>query len=433
MQGGADLATTESLRFGPFLLRPGARVLELDGQRVPLGGRAFDILTTLIERAGEVVSQKDLYERVWPGLNVNEASLRVQIRALRVALGAGDGDVTYVSNIPARGYCFVAPVSGGPPAPPPAEAPPPPIAPQTNLPRPVDAFVGRQSEIADLDERFFTQRLITLVGPGGNGKSRLAVELGWRLCERFPDGVSLLGQTLQYDPNSIEALHLLISYDLYQKQPDKLLARLKTQIARTPTNSGFYDLLAQLQIQNKNLDEAAVTAQKAIELNSDDGEAVMLFARIQVQRGQVANAIGAWEQWRNAHPNDAGALALLGILEESRGNLAVAESYYKKCLQMRPQQPIAANNLAYRMLQNGENVDVALTLAQTARQGMPNSTSAADTLAWAYYYKGTYGFARDLLKLGKCPPCYKRSCYRFFRTAVSRVLAAGPALRSMYA
>ena len=51
--------------------------------------------------------------------------------------------------------------------------------------------------------------------------------------KRFPDGVSLLGQTLQYDPNSIEALHLLISYDLYQKQPDKLLARLKTQIART--------------------------------------------------------------------------------------------------------------------------------------------------------------------------------------------------------
>jgi DNA-binding winged helix-turn-helix (wHTH) protein len=189
VQGGADFATTESLRFGPFLLRPGARVLELDGQRVPLGGRAFDILTTLVERAGEVVSQKDLYERVWPGLNVNEASLRVQIRALRVALGAGDGAVTYVSNIPARGYCFVAPVSGGPPAAPPAEASPPPIAPQTNLPRPVDAFVGRQSELADLDERFFTQRLITLVGPGGNGKSRLAVELGWRLCERFSDGV----------------------------------------------------------------------------------------------------------------------------------------------------------------------------------------------------------------------------------------------------
>jgi Tfp pilus assembly protein PilF len=50
------------------------------------------------------------------------------------------------------------------------------------------------------------------------------------------------------------------------------------------------------------------------------------------------------------------------------------------------------------MLENGENPDVALTLAQTARQAMPNSTSSADTLAWAYYYKGTYGFARDLLE-----------------------------------
>jgi Tfp pilus assembly protein PilF len=50
------------------------------------------------------------------------------------------------------------------------------------------------------------------------------------------------------------------------------------------------------------------------------------------------------------------------------------------------------------MLENGENVDVALTLAQTARRGMPNSQNSADTLAWAYYYKGTYGFARDLLE-----------------------------------
>jgi Tfp pilus assembly protein PilF len=50
------------------------------------------------------------------------------------------------------------------------------------------------------------------------------------------------------------------------------------------------------------------------------------------------------------------------------------------------------------MLQNGENVDVAFSLAQTARRGMPNSPHSADTLAWAYYYKGVYGPARDLLE-----------------------------------
>ena len=52
---------------------------------------------------------------------------------------------------------------------------------------------------------------------------------------------------------------------------------------------------------------------------------------------------------------------------------------------------MAANNLAYLMLENGENVDVALTMAQTARRAMPDSPNSADTLAWAYYYKGTYG------------------------------------------
>jgi Flp pilus assembly protein TadD len=124
----------------------------------------------------------------------------------------------------------------------------------------------------------------------------------------------------------------------------------------------------------------------------------MLFAQIQVQRGQTANAIGAWEQWSNAHPNDAGVIAILGTLEESRGDVGKAEAYYKKSLQIQPQQPLAANNLAYRMLLNGENVDVALSLAQTARRAMPSSPNTADTLAWAYYHKGTYSFARDLLE-----------------------------------
>jgi Tfp pilus assembly protein PilF len=216
--------------------------------------------------------------------------------------------------------------------------------------------------------------------------------------KRFPEGVVLLEEALQYDPNSFQALRLLVSYDLYNKQPDKALARLNAQIEKSPNNSSFYDLLAQLQIQDKNLDQAAATAQKAIQLNSGDGEAVMLFAQIEVQRGQTTTAIGVWEQWSAAHPNDAGALAILGTLEESRGDLGKAEAYYRKSLQIQPQQPIAANNLAYRMLLNGENPDVALTLAQTARQGMPNSPNSADTLAWAYYYKGTYAFARDLLE-----------------------------------
>ena len=170
------------------------------------------------------------------------------------------------------------------------------------------------------------------------------------------------------------------------------------RLRRARRNSGFYDLLARLQIQNKNFNAAVAAAQKAMELNPNDGEAVSLYASLQVQRGQAGNAIGAWEQWSKAHPGSAGGFVILGMLEESRGNTRKAEEDYKKALQAQSDQPIASNNLAYLMLQNGENVDVALSLAQTARRVMPNSPNSADTLAWAYYYKGTYGLARDLLE-----------------------------------
>jgi len=216
--------------------------------------------------------------------------------------------------------------------------------------------------------------------------------------KKYPEGAALLEQALQYDPDSVPALRALVGYDLLRKQPDLALARLNAQIAKSPKDSTLYDLLAQFQIQSKNLDQASATAQRAMQINPDDGDAVALYAQLQVERGQTVNAVSAWEQFSQAHPGNASALAVLGVLEESRGDMHKADAYYRKALQIQPRQPVAANNLAYRMLEDGENVDVALTLAQTARQAMPNSTTTADTLAWAYYRNGTYGFARDLLE-----------------------------------
>jgi Flp pilus assembly protein TadD len=216
--------------------------------------------------------------------------------------------------------------------------------------------------------------------------------------KRFAEGAVLLEHALQYNPNSVDAMRLLIDYDVYRHEPEKALARLNAQIQKSPKNGCLLDLLAQLQVQNNQIDQAAATAQKATQLNSSDGEAVMLLAQIAIQRGETANAIATWMQWSKTHPEDAGALAVLGTLEESRGNLETAEADYKKSLQIQPLQPIAANNLAYRMLISGEMPEIALTLAQTARLGMPDSPNTADTLAWAYYYNGTYQFARDLLE-----------------------------------
>jgi cellulose synthase operon protein C len=89
---------------------------------------------------------------------------------------------------------------------------------------------------------------------------------------------------------------------------------------------------------------------------------------------------------------------LLAELEDSRGNWQKAQEYYQKAVQVRPDYPPAANNLAFLMLEHGLNTDVALTLAQTARRGLPESSSTADTLGWAYYNKGAYRSAVELLQ-----------------------------------
>lgn len=216
--------------------------------------------------------------------------------------------------------------------------------------------------------------------------------------KRFPEGQEMLEKALDLRPGMIEPLHLLVSYDLYRKQPAAGFALINAQIQKSPRNSSLLDLLAGLQIEQNQLGPAAATAQKAIQMNPSDPAAVMLSAEISVRSGKTASAINDWQSWVSAHPKDANALALLGTLEDATGNRQAAESNYRRALAIQPQQAAAANNLAYLMLENGGDVDVALSLAQTARQGMPNSPHSADTLAWAYYHKGTYQFARDLLE-----------------------------------
>src|ERR1700756_4735575 len=96
--------------FGPFRIIPHARLVERDGSQMSLGSRAFDLLCVLVSRPGEVVSKGKLMAKVRPDLRGEESSLRFHVAQLRRALGDGQGDERYVTNVPGRGYCFVAPV-----------------------------------------------------------------------------------------------------------------------------------------------------------------------------------------------------------------------------------------------------------------------------------------------------------------------------------
>ena len=160
-------------RAGRFEIHPSLRAVHEDGVPVEVGSRAFDLLVALVESRDRVLSKRELLRMGWPGLVVEENTLQVQISLLRKRLGQHS-----IATVPSRGYRFVLPVAieEGPPAPQPAAA----IA-SILPPAPRTRFVGRADTLADCIRLVGVGGLLTLTGPGGSGKTRLAIELSHRL------------------------------------------------------------------------------------------------------------------------------------------------------------------------------------------------------------------------------------------------------------
>ncbi len=181
----------ETFAFGSFRLIPAQRVLLEDGKLLRLGSRALDILVTLVESAGETVLKDQLIARVWPDTVVDEGSLRVHIAALRRVLGDGRAEARYIANIPGRGYSFVAPVAREQrqPAIPPSNG----AAKGGNLPSPLTRIIGRDDTITALTAQLAQHRFLTIVGPGGIGKTTLAVAVAETVIASCRDGAWFVG------------------------------------------------------------------------------------------------------------------------------------------------------------------------------------------------------------------------------------------------
>ena len=173
--------------FGPFRLFPLQRVLMCADEPVALGSRAREILIALVERAGKVVKKNELRERVWPDTVVEEGTLRVHIAALRRALGDRGSGSRYVENVTGHGYRFIAPVtrcdkSGSLDSDLPAER-------VNNLPISLSRVIGREHVVTALTHKLGERRFMTIVGPGGIGKTTVAVSTANALCSSYLHGV----------------------------------------------------------------------------------------------------------------------------------------------------------------------------------------------------------------------------------------------------
>lgn len=181
----ADVPEYVVLRFGGLRLDRLKRQIFEGEAPIPLGPRAFEILLALIEARGDLVSREDLFARVWGRVHVDDGTLRAHVSKLRNALGRTQGGASLIRTESGRGYRLAAPIT--------LEAHPSaavqePRTPE-GVPQPLSSLIGREAAINHLAALVQQNRLVTVAGAGGIGKTRLAQAVSIRLERDFPDGV----------------------------------------------------------------------------------------------------------------------------------------------------------------------------------------------------------------------------------------------------
>jgi len=191
------MTAAPSYQFNDAELQPAERLLLVGGKPASLGARAFDMLLVLVERAGKLVSKDDLLDAVWGKLVVEEGNLHVHMSALRKLLGSG-----VIATVPGRGYRFTAPVRMRGAASVLGAGLPEAAAIQRTMPAsaPGPKLLGREPDLLAVRALLDEHRLVTLTGPGGIGKTRLAQELLAELRPAYADGAAIVELAPLRDP-----------------------------------------------------------------------------------------------------------------------------------------------------------------------------------------------------------------------------------------
>jgi predicted ATPase/DNA-binding winged helix-turn-helix (wHTH) protein len=188
--------------FGPFRLLPSQQLLLDRGRPVPIGGRALDILITLVNRAGEVITKDELIACAWPNVSVDEGNLRTQMAIIRKTLRDGEAGVRYIATVAGRGYCFVSPASRS------EERDTLPAderisRPLSQIPTRLTKVIGRAESISEIAGRLARGRFTTIVGPGGIGKTTVALAVAEQQTALYSDGISFVDLASLIDPATV--------------------------------------------------------------------------------------------------------------------------------------------------------------------------------------------------------------------------------------
>ena len=211
--------------------------------------------------------------------------------------------------------------------------------------------------------------------------------------KRWDEAQNFYREALKRSPEFLEATQGIVDLDFRRGKVAEGLQFLGRQIDAHPNNPSLYLLQGESYLRNKQLPEAEHSLSLCVKIDPQNAGAFALLGRVQQDMGKLSEAIENYQRAIAIAPKNAGLYTSLGASFEAQGNWKGAQTAYEQALAIQPGEPLTANNLAYLMLEHDGNVNVALTLAQTARRELPNVPNSADTLGWAYFRNGAYSMA----------------------------------------
>jgi tetratricopeptide (TPR) repeat protein len=199
-------------------------------------------------------------------------------------------------------------------------------------------------------------------------------------------------QARALDPLALEPLVELIKFDLAARNLSAAARRLDVALARQPDAVEVLMLAAELHLE-ANRPVAERHLRRVIELDPANAGAYQMLGDLYLRQGKISEAKAEFKALAASQPKLVEAPTMLGLLAGTEGNLTEAVGWFQQALRINPRTPVAANNLAWIYVERGEQLDVALQLAQIAHSELPQNPEVKDTLGWAYYRKGLVAFA----------------------------------------
>lgn len=199
-------------------------------------------------------------------------------------------------------------------------------------------------------------------------------------------------------PAAIEPVAQIAMVLMAQGKSSEARERIMRQLEISPTSAPLYNMLGQLWMTQKDLEKAEMAFKKTIDLDNALLLAYMNLGQVYFQSGKTDLAVKEYETVLVKDPQSIQAHMMLGIIHASQKEYDKAKARYEDILKLNSRFAPAANNLAWILVEQGGNIDVALSYAQTAREQKPDDPYVADTLGWIYYKKNAYLLAISLLK-----------------------------------